>query len=206
MCRREPGLACLTPQSAWLRSHDLLEAHRELPGDDEVYRASPLYCALAACPRYSELWSREYKSRVHINVAELDAFLREERRSGARRPCTRLLFGIDSQVTIGCVAKGRSASPRLNQLLEKSIPDVLGSQSYAAPLYFPSHLNPADDPTRGSAVRGPAMETPGWWLRLLEGDPSVPVFTQVCFTLLQLACPVHGSNNSQAAASHACSL
>ena len=141
----------LTPQSAWLRSHDLLEAHRELPGDDEVYRASPLYCALAACPRYSELWSREYKSRVHINVAELDAFLREERRSGARRPCTRLLFGIDSQVTIGCVAKGRSASPRLNQLLEKSIPDVLGFQSYAAPLYFPSHLNPADDPTRGSA-------------------------------------------------------
>ncbi|CAE7428465.1 unnamed protein product, partial [Symbiodinium microadriaticum] len=127
----------LTPQSAWLRSHDLLEPHSELPGDDEVYRASPLYCALAACPRYSELWSREYKSRVHINVAELDAFLREERRSGARRPCARLLFGIDSQVTIGCVAKGRSASPRLNQLLEKSIPDVLGSQSYAAPLYFP---------------------------------------------------------------------
>ena len=38
-------------------------------------------------------------------------------------------------------------------------------------------------------------------------DPgTVPVFTQVCFTLLQLACPVHGSNNSQAAASHACSL
>ena len=162
----------LTPQSAWLRSHDLLEPQNELPGDDEGYRASPLYCALAACPRYSELWSREYKSRVHINVAELDAFLREERRSGARRPCSRLLFGIDSQVTIGCVAKGRSASPRLNQLLERSIPDVLGFQSYSAPLYFPSHLNPSDDPTRGKAVRGPSMELPGWWLRLLEGDPS----------------------------------
>ena len=46
----------------------------------------------------------------------------------------------------------------------------------------------------------------------LEQQPSrsfacmLPVFTQVCFTLLQLACPVHGSNNSQAAASHACSL
>ncbi|CAE7335394.1 Khsrp, partial [Symbiodinium sp. CCMP2456] len=121
----------LTPQSAWLRSHDLLEPLSELPGDDEGYRASPLYCALAA-----------------------------------------LLFGIDSQVTIGCIAKGRSASPRLNQLLARSIPEVLGFQSYPAPLYFPSKLNPSDDPTRGLAVRGPAMELPSWWLRVLEGDPS----------------------------------
>ena len=48
---------------------------------------------------------------MHINIAELEAFLREEARAGSRRPCHRFVFGLDSQVALGAAVKGRSASP-----------------------------------------------------------------------------------------------
>ena len=37
------------------------------------FSAPPLYLGLARYPAYSELWRREYRSRVHINIAELEA-------------------------------------------------------------------------------------------------------------------------------------
>ncbi|CAE7946657.1 unnamed protein product, partial [Symbiodinium sp. KB8] len=72
----------LADTAAWLREKDLLEPERELPGGI-VFPAPPLYVGLACYPAYSELWRREYRSRVHINVAELEAYLREEVALGA---------------------------------------------------------------------------------------------------------------------------
>ncbi|CAE7512666.1 unnamed protein product [Symbiodinium sp. KB8] len=95
----------LADTAAWLREKDLLEPERELP-DGFVFPAPPLYVGLACYPAYSELWRREYRSRVHINVAELEAYLREEARAGGRKPTHRFLFGLDSQVALGAVVKG----------------------------------------------------------------------------------------------------
>ncbi|CAE7837456.1 DNAJ1, partial [Symbiodinium sp. CCMP2592] len=106
----------LAPPSAWLKSHGMLETSGELPGEEE-YKALPLYCALAACPRYRELWCKGYKNWVHINVAELEAFLREERRAGARSPSSRFLFGLDSQpTTLPAAVKSASLAQLLGPL------------------------------------------------------------------------------------------
>ena len=146
----------LSAPGAWLKEHGLLNVESELPGG-EVFSALPLYLGLATCPKYTELWRKRYKSKVHMNVAELQAFLREEARAGHRKPDSRMIFGLDSQVCIGAVAKGRSASPKLNQLLCRSIPAVAGSQIQSVPIYFPSAFNPADDPTRDREVRPPGF-------------------------------------------------
>ena len=153
------------------RDHGLLDVESELAGGD-VFTALPLYVGLATCPRYCELWRKSYKSKVHINVAELQAFLREEARAGQRKPNSRFIFALDSQVAIGAVAKGRSASYKLNELLCRSIPGVLGSQSQSVPVYFPSACNPADDPTRDREVRPPVDKPPNWWLELCAGNPG----------------------------------
>ena len=163
----------LSQPGAWLKDHGLLDVESELPGGD-VFVALPLYVGLATCPQYFELWRKSYKNKVHINVAELQAFLREEARAGHRKPNARMIFALDSQVAIGAIAKGRSASPRLNDLLCRSIPTVIGSQCQSVPVYFPSALNPADDPTRHCEVRAPVSRPPAWWDELCVGN-TVPL-------------------------------
>ena len=123
-------------------SEDLLEPEPELP-EGTVFSAPPLYVGLACYPAYSELWRRECRSRVHINIAELEAYLREEARAGCRRPCHRFLFGIDSQVALGAVVKGRSASPALNELLSRSIAPYVGFHVLPHLVFFPTAVNPA---------------------------------------------------------------
>ena len=158
----------LADTAAWLREKDLLEPERELPGGI-VFPAPPLYVGLACYPAYSELWRREYRSRVHINVAELEAYLREEARAGCRKPTHRFLFGLDSQVALGAVVKGRSASPPLNDLLSRSIAPYVGFHILPHVVFFPTSVNPADAPTRHQQVAQPTGPEPLWWADLCRG-------------------------------------
>ena len=161
----------LSPPAAWLKQHSLLEPADELPGEVS-YTAHPVAQAAAQVPSYRCLWRREYKNRVHINVAELGAYLREEARVAGRRSASRPLFGLDSQVCLGCLCKGRSASGVLNRMLAASLGPLLSSRVFPGHFFFPSSLNPADDPTRHLTVRGPSVPKPPWWTALEEGDPS----------------------------------
>ena len=68
------------------------------------------------------------------------------------------------------MAKGRSASFKLNDLLCRSIPAVVGSQIQSVPIFFPSAYNPADDPTRDREVRPPIDDPPPWWRELCAGN------------------------------------
>ena len=61
----------LTPSAAYLREHDMLEPERELPG--ECFNTHPIAEVLAMVPSYTCTWRKEYKVRVHINVAEMEA-------------------------------------------------------------------------------------------------------------------------------------
>ena len=47
---------------------------------------------------------------------------------------------------------------------------VLGFGIYSTGAYARSAHNPADDPTRGRAVRGPTIELPSWWCEASAGD------------------------------------
>ena len=73
----------LAPAAAHLREQQLLEPEAELP-DDEVFSTHPVAVAAATVPVYACAWRKEYKARVRINVAELEAFLREEARLAGR--------------------------------------------------------------------------------------------------------------------------
>ena len=159
----------LAPPSAWLKEHNLLQPEAELPGDFE-FVANPVAECLARVPQYKTRWRRQYTRRMHINVAELGAYLHEEARLAGRVLSGRPLCALDSQVCLGALVKGRSASWILNCRLRASLAPLLGSRLFPSFLFFPSALNPADDPTRHAEVRAPSMRKPAWWTSLEEGE------------------------------------
>eukprot|EP00438_Fugacium_kawagutii_P003415 Skav211329 [mRNA] locus=scaffold3120:27024:31484:+ [translate_table: standard] len=160
----------LPPGKAWERSHGMLDASFELPeGEGDKISTNPLWEALATGLKYRNVFLRKVTSRRHINIGELRAFLRMELILGLDEPCSRELFGLDSQVVLGAAVKGRSSSPSLNWELAQSLPNMLGLELYSELCYFESALNPADDPTRGRPLREPRDEMPPWWADVCTG-------------------------------------
>ena len=160
----------LPPAKAWLRMKQQLLVEEELPNDTDIYDVHPMWEVLARHPTYIESWRRPYGRSCHINVGELEAHLRDEARLGATASSVRCLFGLDSQVALGCLIKGRSSSPSLNTLLLRSLPIYVGGDLYGLYGYFPSALNQADHPTRGACPTPPDMDKPHWWDELAAGD------------------------------------
>ena len=159
----------LPPRKAWLRDKGLLDASEELPGE-LMFDTHPFWEALGRCYVFRELWRREHSSLVHINVGEIRAVLLEERRLANNYVGLRVPFALDSQVALGALVKGRSASKALNNELEKSLCFHLGSDFYCGFGFWPSKLNRADGPTRSSGVPPPDLEKPAWLLSLESGD------------------------------------
>ena len=157
----------LPPGKAWFRARGLLDPLEELPEGEEPIQTNPLWECLARSLQYRRVFATHVKSRRHINIGELRAFLRMESINGFEKPCSRELYGLDSQVVLGAVCKGRSSSAALNRELTKSLGNMLGLELYDELMYFETSLNPADDPTRGKAVRE-AVEAPPFWWPLLE--------------------------------------
>ena len=71
---------------------------------------------------------------------------------------TRALIAGDSQVALVALLKGRSSSKALNKELQSSLGWYLGGGLQPQFAYFPTDLNPADDPTRSLEVREPKDE------------------------------------------------
>ena len=136
----------LPPSKAWLRAKGRLEEDDELP--EEKFDCHPLFEILARCIPYKETWRMQHKKQIHINIGELRAHLREESYLAPNAMSSRQLYGLDSQVSLGCLIKGRSSSKSLNQELLRSLPIMVGSDLYGFYLYYPSKLNRADGPTR----------------------------------------------------------
>ncbi len=152
----------LPPGKAWMKLHGKLEASDELP-DGFAYDTHPLWEMLARVPLYEEVWRRPHRSSSHINLTELAAHLRQEASVGLRRGSVRVLYGLDSQVALGALVKGRAASVSVNSLLRRSLPVMVGSDLYAGYGFFPSEINRADGPTRGASPPSPDMSEPEWW-------------------------------------------
>ena len=77
---------------------------------------------------------------------------------------------LDSRVTIGAAAKGRSSSYASSRVLQGCSGYVLGSSLYTSLLHCYSGDNVADNPSRGSAVAPPSREPSAWLPSLLAGD------------------------------------
>ena len=190
----------LPSHQAWLRSHGILDPGDELPGD--TYDARPIWVLLARCLFYEERWRKPVARDTHINILELRAHLLEERRLSQCFSHSRFLYGIDSQVSLGALVKGRAASKALNRELIKALPHVVSSDLYSSYMYYPSKVNRADGPTRDALPADPDVPLPDWWneaasgnfagfdawLRSVEGDVDKPDYD--CRDLFRTAMPV----------------
>ena len=160
-CLKKGNWARLLPaHAAWERGHGILQAEDELPG--ECFHCNPLWDTVASCFHYKTSWIKRVVNPRHINVLELKAFIAEEKRLCHRYSSLRIPAGIDSQVCLGAVVKGRASSPALNSLLRQSMAYSIGADLYMHFMYFPSKLNRADGPTRDSDPAAPSMALPHW--------------------------------------------
>ena len=130
-----------------------MPAAAELPDPSQTFSANPLWSVLARCLDCVLLYKTQAQGRRHINIGESRGFLKAEKKLGLEKASARQLFGLDSQVCLGCICKGRSASESLNQELCRSLPTILFHDSYSECMYYQSAENPADDPTRDVELR-----------------------------------------------------
>ena len=161
----------LLPGHAWLREHDRLDVGEELPGDG-CFEPNLLASVVATRLQYTEAWRKGFRGPEHINCKEVRAYLREEFLIARGNHAIRLLSGLDSQVALGCLVKGRSASGALNSLLEASLGPYLGCGVYPHFLYFLSEFNPSDGPTRGRPPPAASGPLPSWWAELALGNTA----------------------------------
>ena len=184
----------LPPGKAWLRQHDLLEESDELPA--EHYVCHPFWEVIARGIQYKEAWRLRVERPLHINILELRAFLREERFLCSSLQHLRTFHGLDSQVCLGALVKGRAASKALNAELQRNLAYPIGSDVYGNYMFFQTQFNRADGPSRGGDVDPPGIELPAWFVRMVEGDltlfdvwmqqqagsflPEQPPFQELC--------------------------
>ena len=98
-----------------------------------------------------------WKYPVHINVLEAQAVVRLLRRLAHEGGDLRVSILIDSHVVRSCVARGRSSAGSLRPVLKKIAALSLSHGLYAAPRFAPTRLNPADCPTRNTALPAPSL-------------------------------------------------
>ncbi len=159
----------LPPSKAWLKMKQLISADEELPGD-EVFDTHPFWALLANFPPYKELWRKPYERSCHINIGEMTAHLKEEARAGSQYSSSRCCYALDSQVALGALVKGRSSSCGLSSLLKRSLAIQLGYDLYSNFGIFPSAINRADGPTRGTQPAAPSVSGPPFWRTLSRGQ------------------------------------
>lgn len=158
----------LSPGDAYFREKGLAEEEGQLP--EEEYTMHPAWQEIVRSKQF-ELFgkTKRVKSRRHINVGEMRAALTAEAEQGAQEPKSFYVHLQDSQVSLAALVKGRSSSRSLNKEMRKSIPQHVSNNNRAFYGFVRSALNPADDPTRDTAVRAAAVEEPDWLLDLQQG-------------------------------------
>ena len=158
----------LSPLRALLRLHGKLDPALEVPEGEEPLAAHPFWTMLAQTQQFKVKQVHRIGKRTHINISELKAACEAEVRRARAHPNQRHAIGSDSQVALGSLIKGRS-SAGLNGVLRRSLPSLLGYNSYGIFHYIPTAENPADDPTRHRGVRGPSKEEPEWYQDVKKG-------------------------------------
>jgi len=119
---------------------------------------------------FRTLFKYHFKRRSHINVLESQVYSSWVKYFAKQHRNSRLLGLLDSRVTLGATAKGRSSSYSISRVLKQTIPYLLGSNLYPGGLHVYSAKNRADAPSRDLDVVPPSKELPVWYEDLLHGD------------------------------------
>jgi len=129
-----------------LTNDDIRAGVAPISSDDHICVTSPL----AVNHSWRTIASSRWHTAEHINILEVRALSTAVRWVMSSPVCvsTRVIVLSDSLVTIGAVLKGRSSSPPLLRRLRSLAALCLSVGIRLRLLYVPSHLNPADVPSR----------------------------------------------------------
>lgn len=127
---------------------------------------------LCECLPYKELFRYKFRRSGHINCLECRTY--KSWIKSISKVCynSRLVALLDSRVTMGAVAKGRSSSKALSRILRSTLPYLIGSGLYPGTLHCRSAWNRADGPSRDGPVPPPSRPVPVWLKALLDGDTA----------------------------------
>ena len=120
--------------------------------------------------QFRECFRYKFKRSGHINVNESRTFKTWVKSMAKAEPDSRFLGLLDSRVTIGATAKGRSSSFAISRVLQGTLAYVLGANLYPGCLHCGSKDNRADEPSRDKPVRAPVKELPIWFTDMQHGD------------------------------------
>ena len=122
---------------------------------------------------FKELFRYQFVRPGHINVNEARIYKTWLKSMAKSHPDTHFVGILDSRVTLGAAAKGRSSSFTISRVLQGTLGYVIGGGLYPGGLHCYSHHNRADEPTRGKAVRGPTKDKPKWLTELGANRPQM---------------------------------
>lgn len=111
----------------------------------------------------------KFKKGGHINVLECRVFKTWIKQCAKQYPKHRILGLLDSRVTLGATAKGRSSSESITRVLQGSLGYILGGCLYPGGLHVCSSKNRGDGPSRNRPMPGPSKEAPFWLQQLRKG-------------------------------------
>lgn len=127
---------------------------------------------LCECLDFREMFRYKFTRSGHININEARTYKSWIKAMAKSEPDSRFLGLLDSRVTIGATAKGRSSSFALSRVLQGCVCYIIGSGLYPGCLHCGSKHNRADEPSRDKAVRPPSREPPRWLTDLQAGNPA----------------------------------
>ena len=125
---------------------------------------------LADSVNFHEILRYKFHRSGHINVLEARVYKTWLKHCAKRFPSHRLLGLLDSRVTLGAAAKGRSSSFAISRVLQGCLGYIIGGNLYPGGLHVCSSKNRSDGPSRNRPVPGPTKDPPNWLLQLRAGN------------------------------------
>lgn len=134
-----------------------------------VFSCNPLWDVMSRAFPYSTTWVKHVTRSEHINILEMKALVAEEKRIAERFCSLRVLAGLDSQVSLGSLVKGRASSKAINNILRQSMPYSISSDIQMHYMYCNTKHNRSDGPTRNKDPAPPDRSSLPGLLSCLKG-------------------------------------
>ena len=125
---------------------------------------------LGATLSWKTLLQYKFKRSNHININEELSYRSLLKHVGKTAPGSRFGVLLDSRVVIGCNAKGRSSSQKLNFYMSTALPYIAGCNLYPNLFHVGTHDNASDDPSRLKRLREQSSSQPIWLRKFLAND------------------------------------
>ena len=132
----------------------------------------PWVSELCQSLKFRERFRYHFVKPGHINVNEARVYKSWIKSVAKERVSCRAVALLDSRVTIGAAAKGRSSSYAISRVLQGCLGYVLGSGIYPGLIHCSSGDNVADEPSRDKPVKAPLREPSRWITDLIAGNPA----------------------------------